>query len=116
MENRTKELHYTTYVEGDVPQGLEDYLPHGSGIDADWHLEKKGEVILASNSYHAMDEYGGYCDWWDFTVELKIVGGKVEIGDITFADDLEDCPCGDVLDDLIWQSLNASLGEGLVLS
>jgi len=116
MENRTKGLHYATYVEGDIPQGLEDYLPHGSGIDTDWYLERQDDIILASNSYHAMDEYGGYDSWWDFTVELTITDGKVEIGEITFDDDLEDCPCGDALEDYLWQTLDATLSEGLVLS
>jgi len=52
---------------------LADLLPHGSGIDADWHftVTDRGS-ITAHNSYHAMDEYGGYWGWIDFSASLRI--------------------------------------------
>ena len=44
-------------------------LPHGSGIDADWHLFMTGRYrIRMQCSYHAMDENGMYDGWVDFTV------------------------------------------------
>lgn len=45
-------------------------LPHGSGIDGDWTIEEKGNKIYAYNSYHCMDEYGGYCGWQDFYIVM----------------------------------------------
>lgn len=45
-------------------------LPHGSGIDGTWHIEEKDDKIVASNSYHKMDEHGFYVGWQDFTVEI----------------------------------------------
>lgn len=47
------------------------YLPHGSGIDNEWKIDStKHEVLSFSNSFHAMDEQGGYCGWIDFTVKI----------------------------------------------
>jgi hypothetical protein len=47
-------------------------LPHGSGIDYDWNVEKRGRKYYASNSYHAMDDFGGYCCINDFTATLRL--------------------------------------------
>lgn len=41
---------------------------HGSGVDADWHITETKQSFRASNSFHLMDEYGGYIAWVDFTV------------------------------------------------
>jgi len=44
-------------------------LPHGSGIDCDWTTkERKNGNLEFSNSFHRMDEMGGYDGWQDFTV------------------------------------------------
>lgn len=51
-------------------QWLEENLPHGSGIDADWHVDEKSDRFIASNSFHAMDEDGFYDGWADFTVSI----------------------------------------------
>lgn len=51
-------------------EGLIDLLPHGSGINADWYVTEKPDRWVASNSYHAMDEYGGYDGWADFTLNI----------------------------------------------
>ena len=45
---------------------LEKELPHGSGINADWHIEDKGSYFRADNSYNAMNEDGFYIGWQDF--------------------------------------------------
>ena len=51
---------------------LNEILPHGSGINYDWHytIQKNG-LINAHNSFDAMDEYGGYCHIYDFSVKIK---------------------------------------------
>ena len=46
-------------------------LPHGSGIDADWTADKARGTIVCHNSYHCMDEMGGYDGWVNFTVTIK---------------------------------------------
>lgn len=48
-----------------------DDLPHGSGIDCDWHCTMKGDYVLFSNSYHCMNENGYYEGYQDFTVKLN---------------------------------------------
>ncbi len=56
----------------DFASDLIERLPHGSGIDADWRWEYYGDGELrAFNSYHTMDEFGGYSDWVDFSVLFK---------------------------------------------
>lgn len=48
-------------------------LPHGSGIDCDWVLKfTSPSRVRASNSYHCMDQYGGYDGWIDFSVLFDI--------------------------------------------
>ena len=52
-------------------EAIKDKLPHGSGIDCDWNiqLQKTNYArFVCKNSFHCMDEYGGYCHWQDFTV------------------------------------------------
>jgi hypothetical protein len=44
-------------------------LPHGSGIDYDWHIEKqKNGKIKAFNAYHGMNDWGMYVRSVDFSV------------------------------------------------
>jgi hypothetical protein len=44
-------------------------LPHGSGIDYNWHCEKNtAGKIVAHNAYHGMDDNGFYCFVADFSV------------------------------------------------
>jgi hypothetical protein len=61
---------------------LKSFLPSGSGIDADWGIIFKGLKVVCVNSYHQMDEMGGYNGWKDFkftltpyTMEWRITGG-----------------------------------------
>lgn len=56
-----------------IEEYLLDVLPHGSGIDSDWHIIVKDNKVIANNSYHAMDEYGMYTDWIDFKVYMNIL-------------------------------------------
>ena len=49
-----------------------DNLPHGSGINCDWagHMSDSGKYVYFRNSYHAMNEYGFYDGYQDFTVRI----------------------------------------------
>ena len=49
---------------------LRGTLPHGSGIDCDWEIDDKGDKLIASNSYHCMDDVGFYDGWADFTLHI----------------------------------------------
>jgi len=63
-----------------IIQKLHEILPHGSGIDYDWsYTIQKNGLINAHNSYHAMDEYGGYCHIYDFSVKIEPVLNKPNI-------------------------------------
>lgn len=69
MDNLTKPLHYATRLDGDPAKAcidvhkLADSLPHGSGIDGDWHVTvlRNGDVRV-DGEYHAMND--GYYDGW----------------------------------------------------
>jgi hypothetical protein len=52
-------------------------LPHGSGIDYDWQVDRRsdGRLVL-SNGYHGMDEYGGYVGTIDFSVVVDDLAKK----------------------------------------
>jgi hypothetical protein len=46
-------------------------LPHGSGIDYDWHAERRPDGRLAlQNAYHGMDEYGAYVAIVEFEIVI----------------------------------------------
>lgn len=45
-------------------------LPHGSGINSDWHLTETKDKIYAFNSYDTMDEHGFYGPSVNFTVAM----------------------------------------------
>ncbi len=51
---------------------LADCLPHGSGIDSDWHIKVKrtGDVVV-SGEYHAMNGAGYYDGWRNFHFTLE---------------------------------------------
>jgi hypothetical protein len=50
---------------------LVNALPHGSGIDSDWHVEvAQNGNVRCCNSYHAMDDNGMYCGYRDFSFRL----------------------------------------------
>ncbi len=57
---------------------LRELLPHGSGIDGEWHIERCGKRIVADCSYHRMDENGYYDGWQDFRVTLYTVPRTIE--------------------------------------
>lgn len=49
---------------------LTELLPHGSGIDCKWTFASIRDGIDCFNSFHMMDENGGYCGYADFRVRL----------------------------------------------
>ena len=58
-------------METITEERLIDALPHGSGIDCNWSAEtQKNGNIVASNSYHLMDDGGMYDGWQNFSVKL----------------------------------------------
>ena len=63
-------------------------LPHGSGIDYTWHvmqLKTKPRRFHCYNRYHAMDEWGGYCDIYDFVAIVDILDtGGLQLHNLTF--------------------------------
>ena len=49
-------------------------LPHGSGLDTDWHYDGdkcNAERVTLTISYHNMDEQGGYCGWSDLVITIR---------------------------------------------
>ena len=67
---------YSSNIDWDIFSDQEkaviEALPHGSGIDGDWHCKKQqnGKVVCY-NSYHVMDEWGGYRAWADFSIRFR---------------------------------------------
>lgn len=58
-------------IKEEIEKLLIEILPHGSGIDADWHFKFcKNGTIFAYNSYHAMDDSGSYIKWINFSIRF----------------------------------------------
>jgi len=53
-------------------KALMEFLPHGSGIDAEWTIDDKSSdnKLILHNSYHVMDDSGFYTRWVDFTANI----------------------------------------------
>jgi len=50
---------------------LVDILPHGSGIDDEWYVDQlRNGNVVASCSYHGMNENGYYDGWQDFKIVI----------------------------------------------
>jgi hypothetical protein len=50
-----------------------DYLPHGSGIDADWALQFTTPTrIRCSSGHHCTDEFSRYDGWAYFSILIDI--------------------------------------------
>lgn len=89
-------------------ESIIDKLPHGSGINYTWRYDvlKNGKVKFY-NSYDAMDEWGGYCHVYDFTITIQ----PSHESDFTFSfcGQRERVCCGyglrDYLEETIYESL-----------
>jgi uncharacterized protein YkuJ len=84
-----------THAQLDVEKmyALVDFLPHGSGINGDWSVERKGAKIIASNTYSAMNDCGMYCHDYPFTVTYTDIQEGYRFDSINVEDD-ENCECG----------------------
>jgi hypothetical protein len=70
--------------EEHITNTLLDVLPHGSGIDCEWRFDFTDKAIFCYNSFHNMDDMGGYCGYTDFTVKIKI-GHRDIFGKLDFS-------------------------------
>lgn len=91
-------------------------LPHGSGVNYDWHIDQhksNRRKFTCANAYDAMDEYGGYCHCCPFsvTVEVDSETQRMSVLRFNFHGNREYTCCGfglrEYLQDLIWESLDA---------
>ena len=83
--NLSGQLMYGIYTDIDVDDDPIAYaiagkLPHGSGIDADWTIDRQANgKYVCRNSYHMMNEHGYYVGWQDFTVKLDRDGKLLDV-------------------------------------
>jgi len=49
---------------------LFDEIPHGSGLDGDHIISKKGSSWIVDSGFHPMDENGFYREWIDFKLTI----------------------------------------------
>lgn len=87
-----------------IAAAILDALPHGSGINSDWHIviapmeHGKGYSVTCKNSYHAMNSAGFYDGWVDFSFSLSLSfdlnnvlsldlgkDGEIAYSDLTFS-------------------------------
>lgn len=52
----------------ELTASLMTVLPHGSGIDGNWHITEQLAYLKAENAYHCLNENGFYTGWADFSV------------------------------------------------
>jgi len=91
---------------------LHDLLPHGSGINYDWNGEElmgqPGAFVLR-NSYDAMNEGGGYCHRYPFTVKVSIGADRKFHVDSIKGDGLnskrQKMCCGGMLSEYLWEEM-----------
>ena len=81
-----------------------DMLPHGSGINYDWHVViKDNETVLCHCLYDTINEQGLYCESIDFTAEyhFSFYDGelKLKLTDLSLSVDGE--PLEDYIDDVM---------------
>jgi len=60
------------YNLDDYEEKLFQDLPHGSGINAEWHVKRTDKYYRCSNSFQVMDEHGFYVGWADFSLLIPI--------------------------------------------
>ncbi len=75
---------YAVYLDGDASRAVVDVhavskaLPHGSGLDTDWHItvRRNGDLALATE-LHTMDKHGCYSGWRTVRASVKRVRAEV---------------------------------------
>ena len=96
---------------------LADELPHGSGINNSWSiiLDYHNSTIKLNNTYSAMDEHGGYCHDYNFTVYYDITADGLELDTVELEYHEEEC-CGyglvDYLSDTMPYKIPAKMPMG----
>lgn len=65
------EIWEKVYQTIDAAKYLVEVLPHGSGINENWHINIGRKYITCSNVYWHMDVNGSYDGYIPFTVKLK---------------------------------------------
>lgn len=67
-----KGFHKKYKLEGfeyeDEIEKIRNILPHGSGINSDWSIDIKKDVVICKNSYERMNEAGMYDGVFPFSV------------------------------------------------
>ena len=61
-----KDNSFLTREVVDLDTGRTIDLPHGSGIDDEWHVEDKGSYYRLDNAFHFMNDTGYYVGWQPF--------------------------------------------------
>lgn len=55
-----------------------EVLPHGSGIDGNWHIQVQGNGnVVVTGEYHHMDSNGYYDGWSEFKLRMSRVDKDV---------------------------------------
>ena len=54
----------------ELEQKIIALLPHGSGINYNWHITITKEAIIAKNKYNLMTEHGYYDDIFPFSIKF----------------------------------------------
>ena len=112
-----KQYHISHWATPDdsIPlhvRALECQLPHGSGLNGDWHFDVTQRTVHAYNTFSAMDEGGGYCHDYPVEVIIPIRKGfqKPDELKVVVHERQHSC-CGyglrEYLDDTIYESLQA---------
>lgn len=81
---RPKGAWYAVYLDGATARAIVDVrqvaeaLPHGSGLDTDWHIKvtRNGDLNLTTE-YHQMDEHGMYDGWKGVRASIRKVRSEV---------------------------------------
>lgn len=70
--NEENKMRITIDGEADEYEFINNLLPHGSGINCEWTIEREsGNSITFANSYQVMHTNGYYVGWVDFSVKFN---------------------------------------------
>ena len=101
---RTKDLTFEEQVK--------QLLPHGSGINGEWiitvsGMDSKDIAVKASNVFSAMDERGGYCHDYEFSLTFAFSINAGIIWDVSpvLVKDNFNCDCGIQLEDYLYDTI-----------
>ena len=74
-------VHKENRIEGfeheDEIEAVRKILPHGSGINDDWKIEVKKDVVVCKNAYERMNEVGMYDGVFPFSVRYTKDDSKI---------------------------------------